>query len=144
MPRAVWMCARVCARVHMQAHTHTLTLAYMLPASAEICRRLHVSSFGMYAVLPLFSQADLPSVATLGKAVKFPCAVFSPFLLKVQKSHAQPAGILETAWGLIFGSTCDRASFASCPVVMSVSFVCEIVHAYTHTGTLTRLHTPSS
>lgn len=71
------VCTCPCTR-GVQAQTHTLTLTEMLPASAEICRRLHVSSFGMDAALLLFSQADLPSVATLGKAAKFPCASFPP------------------------------------------------------------------
>lgn len=134
------VCTCPCTR-GVQAQTHTLTLAEMLAASAEICRRLHVSSSGMDAALPLFSQADLPSVATLGKAAKFPCAAFPPpFLPKVQKSHAQPAGILEAAWGLIFGSACDRAAFPSRPVLMSVSLGCEIVPACTHMHTHTDAH----
>lgn len=80
------VCTCPCTR-GVQAQTHTLTLAEMLAASAEICRRLHVSSFGMDAALPLFSQADLPSVATLGKAAKFPCAAFPPPSSRKFRNH---------------------------------------------------------
>lgn len=135
------VCTCPCTR-GVQAQTHTLTLTEMLPASAEICRRLHVSSSG-WMQLSCFSPRQIcPLWQHWERLRSFPVLHFPPFLPKVQKSHTQPAGILEAAWGLIFGSACDRAAFPSCPVLMSVSLGCEIVPACTHMHTHTDAHTP--
>lgn len=121
------MRARVCACVYMhtciyaQTHTHTLTLTY-IPLSVGAFISVHLEPY---------SPPFLPGRAGKG------CVSPPPLVLRLPPKSSEIAGSAcgdaGSNLGLIFGSTCDMASFTSHPVVVSMSFVREIVHAHTDT-----------
>lgn len=128
----VWdlcVCARVCACVcmHTNTHRHRLTLTY------SSCPQCASPRLVWDLILTLSSQSGLE------KAVKLLCALFHPpsSVLCLPPKSSEITGSAcrdaESNPGLIFGSTCDLASFTLCPVVMSVS---------THPHTLIHIHPP--
>lgn len=139
MLRVGCMCARVRACVYMHTciyahtHTHMLTVTYI---------PLSIGSFTSAHSGP-YSPPFLPGRAGKSCEVSLCCVSPPPLGLCLPPKSSEIAGSAcrdaGSNLGLIFGFTCNMASFTSCPVVMSMSFVCEIVHAcaLTHTHTYT-------
>ena len=136
----IYVCTCLCMCIYMHTciyahiHTHMLTLTYI---------PLSIGGFTS-AYLGHHSPPFLPGRAGQVCEVSLCCVLPPPSVLCLPPKSSEIAGSAcrdaGSNLGLILGSTCDMASFTSCPVVVSMSCVCEIVHAHAHT--LTHIHPP--
>lgn len=122
----------ICTRIYAHTHAHMLALTYI---------PLPIGGFTSAHLGP-HSTPFLPGRARQVHKVSLCCVSLPPSVLCLPPKSSEIAGSAcgdaGSNLGLIFGSTCDMASFTSCPVVMPMSFVCEIVHAHRHPYTYTR------